>query len=277
MRANSIKNLIKKIFEHLGYEIMPLERFSTEMTEKERILSLIGRLSPVITDKELVRIGPKGDGGYLVPNDLEEIVACFSPGVDKSSGFELDCAKLGMNVFLADMSVDAPPDSHPLFHFTKKHVGAFTAGTFMTIDDWVFLSVNNAEAEIILQIDIENYEYEALLSMSDQLMQRARIIIIEFHSLDQLWNKPFYNLASRAFEKLLNTHTCVHIHPNNCCRIYSKNGIEIPPIAEFSFLRNDRIVRRSRSRKFPHPLDCDSTTNSHITLPSCWYNNSSNP
>ena len=31
---------------------------------------------------ELVRLGGNNDGGYLLPNDLEGITACFSPGVD---------------------------------------------------------------------------------------------------------------------------------------------------------------------------------------------------
>lgn len=38
--------------------------------------------------KDLIRLGPNGDGGYLVPDDLTGIEACFSPGVCATSEFE---------------------------------------------------------------------------------------------------------------------------------------------------------------------------------------------
>jgi hypothetical protein len=231
---------------------------------------LIEALSPQSTDSELIRIGPLGDGGYLVPDDLKGIVGCFSPGVDKLSGFELDCANRGIKVFMADNSVEAPAENHKLFHFTKKFVGSFTTDDFITIDDWISESLNCSDSEIMLQMDIENFEYETILRISDQVMRRTRIFIVEFHSLDQLWNKPFFSLASRVFEKISRTHTCVHLHPNNCCDTYVKDGIEIPPIAEFTFLRNDRISRRKVTMQFPHPLDSDSTSRPHSVLPVCW-------
>ena len=36
----------------------------------------------------LIRIGSKNDGGYLVPDDLKNINACFSPGVDLNVNFD---------------------------------------------------------------------------------------------------------------------------------------------------------------------------------------------
>ena len=107
----------------------------------------------------------------------------------------------------------------------------------MTIDNWVKESSLNNDSELLLQIDIEGYEYEVFLSMSDTLIKRFRVIVAEFHSLDQLWNPPFFKLASRAFDKILQTHACIHIHPNNCCGSLRKGGIEIPRVLEFTFLR----------------------------------------
>ena len=39
-------------------------------------------LSPCSNGHSLIRVGAARDGGYLVPDDLEGIVACFSPGTD---------------------------------------------------------------------------------------------------------------------------------------------------------------------------------------------------
>ncbi len=57
------------------------------------VRELINKLRPISCDKTLIRLGPKGDGGYLVPDDLEGIVACFSPGVGSISKFEKDCTE----------------------------------------------------------------------------------------------------------------------------------------------------------------------------------------
>lgn len=245
--------------------------FPTPMTDRAAVQSLIRRLWPKVPEKGLIRLGPMGDGGYLVPNDLSGIEACFSPGVSLVSGFEKDCADLGLKVYLADKSVDGPPDQHELFHFTKKYIGVTSNADFMTIDDWVASSLPNSRADLILQIDIEGYEYETFLGISHGLMQRLRIIVAEFHGLDQLWNKPFFQVASRALDKILQTHTCVHIHPNNFFAPLKKGGLSIPPVLEFTFIRNDRVSSPSFACRFPNELDSDNTDNVHYALPECWH------
>ena len=243
------------------------------MTDEKDVLALMDALRPVSTDKKMIRLGPKGDGGYLVPDDLRGIEACFSPGVECISGFEKDCADRGIKVFLADRSVDEAAEQHELFSFTKKYVGITSNDDFMTIDDWVAGSLRGSDGELLLQIDVEGYEYEIFMGMSQNLMNRLRIIVAEFHSLNELWNKPFFELISRVFEKIHQTHTCVHIHPNNCCGAVSKGNIEIPLIMEFTFLRNDRINTALPAEVFPHPLDYDNTENPALPLPPCWYRN----
>ena len=80
------------------------------------------------TQYPLVLIGPHGDGGYLVPDALDGITACFSPGVADNSGFERACIDRGMRVFMADYSVDAASldaDVDPRrYAFVKKFIGA---------------------------------------------------------------------------------------------------------------------------------------------------------
>jgi hypothetical protein len=142
---------------------------------------------------------------------------------------------------------------------------------FMTMDDWVRLSLPGSLAELLLQIDIEGYEYETFLGMSDALTRRFRIIAAEFHHLDQLWNRPFFRLAMRAFDKILQTHSCVHIHPNNCAGAIDKDGLLIPLAAEFTFLRIDPIIDPSYASEFPHPLDRDNCECRRLQLAKCWH------
>jgi hypothetical protein len=243
----------------------------TRRTEAAVVRALLQRLHPLKPGRELIRLGPQDDGGYLVPDDLHGIEACFSPGVNLVSGFEKDCADLGMKVFLADASVEKPAASHGLFTFTKKFVGVTTSSDYITVDDWVAASLPGSSGDLLLQMDIEGCEYEVLLGMSDHVMRRFRIVVAEFHDVDQLWNRPFFRLASRAFEKLLQTHTCVHIHPNNDRAPLRRRGLSLPPLVEFTFLRTDRIGHRSFATTFPHPLDRDNTGKPSVPLPACWH------
>lgn len=245
--------------------------YPSPLTEYSDLLTFISSLRPVETEHGLIRFGPNGDGGYLLPNDLEGLKACFSTGVGALSLFEQQCAELGMNVYLADASVNEPAQHHPNFTFHKKYIGAANDEKFMTLNDWVLSA--EPTGELILQMDIEGYEYDVLFNINDDLLQRFRIIVIEFHYLQQLWTKSFFTIASRAINKLTKTHRCVHIHPNNNSGVAKFKDIEIPGAMEFTFLRNDRIRQHSFANTFPHPLDHDTTDNPPMILPKCWYQN----
>ena len=101
----------------------------------------------------------------------------------------------------------------------------------MTLDEWKRATVPDYHDDLLLQMDIEGAEFEALFSASAGLLSQFRIMIIEFHYLQELLNKPYFTLASRLFERLLRTHSVVHIHPNNCCGSIRSRGLVIPRVA----------------------------------------------
>ena len=59
---------------------------------------------------DLIRIGGDGDGGYLLPNVLDDVSYCFSPGVDYTANFEKELSeKFNIKSFMADASVKQAP------------------------------------------------------------------------------------------------------------------------------------------------------------------------
>jgi hypothetical protein len=94
--------------------------------------------APVQTRFPLIRIGSAHDGGYLVPADLSDISACFSPGVEVNSSFELDLLqKTGIGSHLADYSVDGPPANFQPKFFIKKFLGPNNNPIHTTLETWV--------------------------------------------------------------------------------------------------------------------------------------------
>jgi hypothetical protein len=247
--------------------------FPTQPTPIADVQRLLAQLHPVSCRTPLIRMGRDFDGGYLVPDDLDGIEACFSPGVSTESGFELDCAHRGMRVFMADASVERPPIKHQAFTFLKKFIGSTTEGDTIAFDEWVESA--QTTGDLLLQMDIEGHEYETLISAPTSLLQRFRIVVAEFHFLDHLFSAPLFPLYSAAFRKLLRTHTCVHIHPNNMSPLITVRDVTIPQMAEYTFLRTDRVVEPTYTREFPHPLDRDNDYRRHLRLPESCFASSS--
>jgi hypothetical protein len=80
-------------------------------TSAKELQQFIYPLRPVTCCKDLIRVGYDNDGGYLVPDDLEGIAACFSPGVGDRAFFETDLLdRFNIPSYLADKSVDGPPN-----------------------------------------------------------------------------------------------------------------------------------------------------------------------
>lgn len=247
-------------------------RFSYSKPTKQELEELIKSIRPQTTNAQLIRLGEEGDGGYLVPNDLEELEACFSPGVGGRSTFEIDCAGHGMKIFMADGSVNKPSLKDSRFNFIKKFIGAKNTKEFITLEDWIAAAQIEENRELLLQMDIEGYEYEVLKATSVETLNKFRIIIIEFHMLTSIGYPYYYQRIKKALEKLLLNHTCVHIHPNNACGKEKILGIDVPGVAEFTFLRNDRITEKREVLSLPHPLDIDnSLDHDPLVLSKFWY------
>ena len=248
-----------------------LDYHVADRTAVDDVRRVLRSLRPVDGGYDLIRLGPEGDGGYLVPDDLAGLEYAYSPGVSTESGFEAALAARGQRVFLADHSVDGPAEPNPAFVFEKKFVGGLSDDVYMTLEQWKNATIGAYDGDLLLQMDIEGSEYETLLAAPIALLAQFRIMVIEFHYLHELLNRRYFELVSRAFQKVLQTHAVVHIHPNNCCGSVKADGLELPRIAEFTLHRSDRLKRHSPRTTFPHPLDRNNTRKPTLVLPRCWY------
>ncbi len=265
MRQETIWALKQRVREMLLERKMWSERAMADAP----IRALIERLRPVSSDIPLIRMGGAHDGGYLVPDDLDGIAACISPGVSDECSFDTDAATRGMDVYMADASVDGPPTDNPHFHFSRLFFDTYNSDTTVTLDD--YCAPIAPGSDLLLEMDIEGAEYRVLQSTSDALMQRFRVMVIEFHALNSLFTPFGFDQIASVFDKLLRTHTVVHIHPNNAGPAFAKGDIGIPPYLEFTFHRRDRATFEKRPLTFPHPLDVANDARvADVVLPEIW-------
>lgn len=266
----TVKSKVKKWIIELGL-LLNLDIRIGKKTPIQELTKLLRDLRPVKTNLELIRMGSIKDGGYLIVDDLENIDALISPGVGNKQDFDLDCAKLGMNVYMADNSVEGPIINHEKFNFIKKHLNTIDDEHNITMETWLHDIELNHGNDLILQMDIEGGEYDIICNIKTETLNKFRIIIIEFHQLDMLWGNNYYRRIKKAFDRILKSHYIVHMHPNNCCKAYKCGSIEIPPVMEMTFVRKERAITYGYVEKYPHPLDVDCTADETIVLPKCFY------
>lgn len=120
-------------------------------------------------------------------------------------------------------------------------------------------------------MDIEGAEYEVLFSLSNAVLNRFRIMVVEFHRLERWWNEPYFQLISKMFGKLLKTHACVHSHPNVCGGMVSRFGVSMPRHVELTFMRRDHFSPCGYVETLPHPLDSIDSEGERIVMPEIWY------
>ena len=259
-----VKNTLLNNFDIQIVRVLP--------EDLENLKVFFKRIAPVSTNHKLIRLGNDNDGGYLVPDDLAGVKTCFSPGVSSTADFELDLTKREIKCYLADYSVESAPIDNSLISFEKKFLGIENSSATMTLTGWIDRNAEREDNDLILQMDIEGAEYDVLIETPIDVLDRFRILIIEFHRVDQILNPMGFKLINGVFTKLLNSFRIVHIHANNDSESVNYREFSIPPVLEFTFLRTDRISSFAPTKSFPHELDRPNLPlKNDFPLPGCWY------
>lgn len=199
-------------------------------------------LCPWEIDGNLVRIGPEGDGGYVLWDDPVTPDALLSAGVASESGFELDYAERGVSCFLADGTVDGPPVISQNFNFQKKMIGESSRGEeWQNLTEWIADCNLVNSRNLTLQMDIEGSEYEAILGSDNETLAKFRQIVIEVHGFHTFLGKGASATWTAFLSKLTTTHILVHNHPNTCCPPIPLYGRNWPNVMELTFVRKDLV------------------------------------
>jgi hypothetical protein len=237
-----------------------------KIISRSELLTLINQIRPINNGFELIRMGGMGDGSYLLPNDLEGISALISPGIGVSRRFEDELYnQFKINSILVDPFV-APSHLNEGDKYIRTLVASTTNSSSISLEDLIRIS---PPGDLMLQMDIESGEYEALFATNDLNLLRFRIIIVEFHRIDHWLDKVQFELFIKPlFERILSNFDVVHIHPNTSTGYFKIGDIKFPRFAEFTFHRKDRFRTLGSDRPIPHELD---TLTSSLDKNTRWF------
>ncbi len=202
-----------------------------------------------------IRVGGMCDGGYVMLDDLDSARAVYSLGIGGDVSFDLEMAERGMDIFQYDHTVPGPPVQHPRFQFKKKGIAPVEDGEFTSIGAEIHRNGHAHRRDLILKIDIECAEWDALDATSDEDLDRFEQIVAELHGFLRLAEPEWRAVTQRVLGRLHRTHAVTHVHANNWADFQIMAGVPVPDVLEVSYVRRDRASLTPSTTFFPTPFD----------------------
>lgn len=188
------------------------------------------------------------DGGYVVTNyELEKCVALYTYGVGSDISADKEFYKLtNKPCYLYDHTIDGSVvyNSNLPLKFKKEGLG-FTPNCNDFLKHY---KENNTEGEVILKIDVEGSEYNYLLNVDlEELEKKVVSLLIEFHELQSEKCQEAFQIIMNKLDKYFVLH---HVHANN----YGIISNNIPSVPELSFI-NRRHIEKIEEENIKYPIE----------------------
>jgi hypothetical protein len=198
---------------------------------------LIEALAPrQFAEVPLERIGSAHDGGYVLPVGLPQSVSgVVSIGVGDNNDVDFQLAEAGLRVHAWDHTVDALPSPHPSITFHRTGLGdPASSPEVKTLAQIADDSFGHGSGDLLLLLDAEGAEWDALGACSDETLGRFSVIGIELHDLGNLILDPTGQLPVL---QRLNAHFApVAVHANNHCAVWELPGLDLPDALEVTYV-----------------------------------------
>ena len=165
-----------------------------------------------VKGKKRILLGEKKDGCYVMLDDFENIKIAYSIGIYSFIQFDKALADRGIDVYMYDHTINNLPYENSKFHWKKIGIGGSSqrSNNIQTLEEMLKENGHTEEKNMILKIDVEYAEWDSMNEVSENILNKFKYILIEFHFFkDDL--KLFYNVL----KKLYKTHQVFYINCSN--------------------------------------------------------------
>lgn len=226
------------------------------------VFETLSLLTPWDINVPKVRIGSRGDGGYVVADNLRSDQSIISLGVGDETSFDVELAKAGFHVWQFDHTVPHTPVVHPNITFTREGI----AGTDQPEKALYTIDTHAKRHDIaldgaILKMDVEGAEWDVLEHIPVHTLEKFDQILIELHGLGRIARPKFAPRFRAVLKKLNAAFTLFHVHANNARPLVSVDSFVTPALLEVSLIRTDLITRKPSQTWYPTALDAANVVN----------------
>jgi len=209
------------------------------------------------------RIGPNGDGGYVILDSLFGATCIIGYGVSDNVQFDNEFVnKYNVPSYIFDHTVDEPKNLDPRIFFTKEGISSKNESPLFTLITHVKRHVPDND-NFVLKMDIEGAEWDVFKTAD---LSRVTQLIVELHDMDK---------APIEIVKLINEKFyLVHIHGNN----YPKQPYvkidrvrKMPVVLECTWVRKDLVQFATPCiEAYPTNLDFKNDPESQELILNFW-------
>lgn len=225
---------------------------------QDDLLCMLRRLEPVdVVGFDKRRIGRDNDGGYVMLDDFAGVEAAYSFGIFDDVSWDLQIAELGLDVFQYDHTIDALPSQHDRFHWRKLGIGPQDdpERSLTSIETLLRENGHTRDNSLVLKMDIEDAEWDALGAVDPSCLRRFRQIVVEMHWFHRVVHPERFHRMLRAISALTVHHRVIHVHGNNYAPWATVSGVALPRVIEFTFVCMDGKTFKPCESTFPTSLD----------------------
>lgn len=141
----------------------------------------------VIGKNRILIGGEKRDGSYVLLDDFDNIKVAYSFGISTNIQFDKNLADKDIDIYMYDHTIDSLPYNNSKFHWKK--IGLAGKGEqneqLKTIEELIIENGHSSEKNMILKIDVEHYEWNSLLTLKDDILNKFKYIAVEYHFEDE--------------------------------------------------------------------------------------------
>lgn len=193
----------------------------------------------------LVRIGSSFDGGYVLPQRLvRETTGIVSVGVGDNNDADVAIVEARggtVRVHAWDHTVDGLPTAHPNITFHRTGLG--DGPGLLPLDAVVADSFGPDARDLMLLVDAEGAEWDALAAADDAVLDRFSVIAAELHDLGDLLVDPTAKLD--VLRRLHRGFVPVAVHANNYTPAWTLPGFVLPDAVEVTYVNRRHVDERA--------------------------------
>ena len=234
------------------------------------VVDALSLLTPFDIDRPKIRIGPNSDGGYILVDELSAAQTVLSYGIGTEYRFDVEMADRGHDVYMFDHTIEAIRAENRKLLFFREGVAGRTdiSQNVFSIQD--HLRRHQIQGDrLILKMDVEGAEFDALAAVPDATLDRFEQIVLEVHWLNNLEDRSYRNRFGKVFRRLNSAFTLFHVHANNWDGpngIDIVSGIPVCSLLELSYIRSTCVQRQPSRTLYPTALDYPNTPGRDILL-----------
>lgn len=115
--------------------------------------------------------------------------------------------------------------------------------------------VPNSQGRLILKIDVEGAEWEALDAVAAQDLRRVAQLVGEFHGLSNATKSAWRDRATQVIATLNEVFQVVHLHGDNWQPLEVIANVAFPDVIELTFANRPMYQFEDTLELFPTSLD----------------------